>query len=779
MRSRPFTAAVFLFAAIIATSACSDPVSSTPDPTPEPGPAVTWRESEPVAPLFVGSGGFGYSFGSSTVSAAAPNGLVKVGPDTKGPWGTVGFLHFSGYWYGDDTIQGFSHMHLHGTGATDYGVLGVMPSDGFDETRTTQEGYASTFQKANEIAEPGRYQVTLDRGNIAVELTATTHAAHHRYTYAPSSTTAHVILDLDHHLSGGEITDAEFTLDPATNRIRGRLHSLGGMSKGFGGYDVFFEVRSKAPWSESLVWHDGSTPAPASAAMGKGVGLALAFDLTQNPGPVELEVGLSLVSMDQASKNLDAEMPSFAFDDTLQKTQSAWDSLMNHVRVTGGTENQRTMMTAALYHLFLMPTVMSDVDGSYRGRDDQIHTAQGFDYVSDLSLWDTYRTLHPLYAIIAPDRALSAVRSLHEMAKQGGDFPKWPIATNEASTMIGASAEVVAADAFVKGITDFDAEGAYQIMRAAAMDPVAPPGGRGGRNRVEPYLTLGYVPADSGTRSVSYTTEYANNDFALAALAGALGHADDEKALLERAVGYRKLYDPESGFLWSKNQDGSWASAHADPTAFTEEFVEANAWQSLWMVASDIEGLAGLAGGKAKLVDKLDEMFALTKEDFELTDWDSPLSTGVMRSYYWGANEPDINAAYLYSQLGRPDLCQKWIAWLRANLYTPGADGLPGNDDSGTMSAWFVFSALGFYPIAGSDRYVVGAPLFPHAEIEVPGGTFTIDAPEVSDTNIYVQSVKLNGAPLDKAEILHQDLVAGGSLEFTMGPMPSQWARSE
>jgi len=776
---RSFLRAATALALVAGPAACSDadpPIHN--DPPPDPGPAVTWRESSPVTPVFVGSGGFGYSFGSATVSAAAPQGLVKAGPDTKGPWGTIGFLHFSGYWYGDDTIQGFSHLHLHGTGATDYGVLTVMPSDGFDETRTAPEGYASPFQKANETAEPGRYTVKLDRGDIDVDITAAPHAAYHRYTYPAGAATAHVIVDLNHHLSDGSIKDAEFTLDPAQNGIRGRLRSVGGMSKGFGGYDVFFVARTRAPWTESLVWHDGNAPEPGTAASGTGVGLALAFDLSQ-PGPIEMKVGVSFVSIDEAEKNLAAEIPAWSFDDTLEQTTAAWGALLDTIRVEGGTDNQRTMMTAALYHAFLMPSTMSDASGSYLGMDGQVHQASGFHYVSDMSLWDTYRTLHPLYDIIAPDRALDAVRSLHEMANQGGFFPKWPIATGEAGTMIGASAEVVLADAYIKGVTGFDAEGAYQLMRAAAMDPTPPPGGRGGRNRVESYMKLGYVSAESGTRSVSHTTEYANNDFALAALADALGHEDDAAALQARATGYRKLYDPETGFLWSKNQDGSWASAHTDPTAFTDEFVEANAWQSLWMVAADIEGLATLADGREKLVDRLTEMFDKTKEDFELTDWDSPLSTGSMRPYYWGANEPDINAVYAYAQLGRPDLTQKWVAWLRANLYTPGADGLPGNDDGGTMSAWFLFSALGFYPIAGSDLYIIGAPLFPHAEIAVPGGTFTIDAPEVSDTNIYVQSVELNGASLTKAEIRHADLKAGGKLAFTMGPTPSAWGRVE
>jgi predicted alpha-1,2-mannosidase len=743
-----------------------------------PTPVVTWRETTPVTPVFIGSGGFAYGVGSATVGAAAPQGLVKVGPDTKGAWGTISFLHYSGYWYGDDTIQGFSHLHLHGTGATDYGVLTVMPSDGFDASRTTSSGYESPFQKASESASPGHYAVTLDRGNIGVELTATGHAAHHRYTYPSGASTAHVVVDLDHHLDGGTVKDAEATLDPATNRIHGRLRSVGGMSGGFGGYDVFFEARTRSPWTESLVWHDGGAPAPGASVSGSGVGLELAFDLAQ-PGPVELQVGLSLVSPDEAAKNLAAEMPAWAFDDTQAQTASAWGALLDTIKVTGGTDTQRAMMTAAVYHAFLMPTVQSDVDGQYRGEDGNVHTADGFRYVSDMSLWDTYRTLHPLYCLITPDRALDSIRSLHEKAKQGGFFPKWPIATGEAGTMIGSSAEVVLGDAYAKGVTAFDADGAYAILRAAAMDPTPPPGGRGGREHAEAYMASGYVPVEATGRSASWTTEYANDDFGLAALAEGLGHTADAAALRARAQGYRQLFDPDTGFLWAKNADGSWASRHDDPTAFTDDFAEANAWQSLWMVGLDVDGLASLSGGNARLVERLSSMFEQTREDYEQIDFTDPLKSGGMRPFYWGGNEPDVNAVYVFAQLGRPDLTQRWVAWLRATQYTAGPEGIPGNDDGGTMSAWLIFSALGFYPLVGSDRYVIGAPLFPHAEVAVPGGTFTVDAAEVSDTNVYVQAVTLNGAALDVPELRHADLKAGGALVFTMGPSPSQWGRAK
>jgi predicted alpha-1,2-mannosidase len=776
---------------IAATTACSKTTNTTKPPPPDGGTGgaggssgtggsdagtftVAWRSGAPVAPLFMGSDGWGYAFGSVSVSAAAPNGMVKVGPDTFGPSGNLPFEHYDGYWYQDNVIQGFSHMHMSGTGATDYGVLALMPSDGFDATRTTRSGYGSPFKKASEMPVPGRYAVTLDRGNIAVEITATTHAAHHRYTYPAGATSAHVIVDLDHHLSGGTITNATATLNPAQNAVSGSLHSVGGMSGGFGGYDVFFAIQTKTAWNESQVWSTGSAPMQGTTVMGTGVGFELGFD--PSAGPIEVEVGLSMVSASEAAANLAAEMPTFSYDATQKQTEDTWGALLGRIAFTGGTSWQEDMMTAAKYHLFLMPAIQSDVDGSFRGMDGMVHMASGYHYLTDMSLWDTYRTLNPMYSLIAPELALDCAASLTEKAKESGYFPKWPIATGEAGTMIGASAEIVLSDAYQKGVTGFDAEGAYQILRAAAMDPTAPPGGRGGRDQVAAYMMYGYVPADTGDSTVSLTTEYANDDFALGAFAAALGHTADATALAQRATGYRKLYDPMSGFLWSKKADGTWATSHSDPTAFTSEFREANGWQSLWMVALDWDGLATIAG-KDKLVALLEQMFELTYTDYEQINFSLITSAGALRPYYWAGNEPDINAVYLFAHLRRPDLTQKWVAWLRASWFTPGSDGLPGNDDGGTMSAWLLFSSLGFYPLAGSDRYVIGAPLFPHATIAVKGGTFTVDAPGVSDTNIYVQSVELNGVPLTTPEIKHADLKAGGSLSFVMGPSPSMWGR--
>jgi predicted alpha-1,2-mannosidase len=727
---------------------------------------------------FIGSGGFGFRHGSAFPGASAPHGLAKVGPDTKGPWGTVGFLHFSGYWYGDDIVQGFSHLHLHGTGATDYGVLSVMPLDEFSAQRTTPEGYGSAMDKASEQASPGYYATKLLRGAIRAELTATPHAAHHRYSYPPGASQRVLLVDLNHHLEGGEVPSAELTLDRATNRLSGHLRSLGGMSRGYGGYEVYFVARTKTSWREQRVWQNGAAPESGTKASGKGVGVALIFDGAKAPtgsdeaeGALELQVGLSLVSEEQAAKNLDVELPEWAFDKTQKQTAAAWDSLLTRVRVTGGSEPERRMFYSALYHAFLMPSVHSDMDGSYLGFDGKVARAEGYRYVSDLSLWDSYRTLHPLYSLLAPQDALDAVRSLLAMARSSGRFPKWPLAGGDSGSMIGAPAELVIADAYQKGVQGFDAEAAYQILRAAAIDPVAPAAGRGGRGHVEEYQRIGYLPSTiSG--SVSWTTEYARGDFALSQLAQALGHDADAKLLLERSRSYLKLLDPKSGFLRGRAADGSFPAAPLDPSKYSSDFVEANANQSMWMNEHDLPALVDKLGGAESFVRKLDALFLQSRAEWEAADQTIP-TAGIDRpGGYWAGNEPDLSAPYLFALAGRPDLTQKWVRWLLETQFSDGPAGLPGNDDGGTMSAWYLFSAMGIFPVVGSDRYIVGAPLFPRLEIAVPGGVFAIEAPEVSAQKPYVKEVTLDGNLLTGRELRHQDLRAGRTLHFTMSAEP-------
>ncbi len=714
----------------------------------------------PYVNPFIGSGGFGYAFGSAFPGAAAPNGLAKVGPDTDGPFGTIAFLHYSGYWYGDDTIQGFSHVHLHGTGLPDYGVLALMPVDGpVDASRTAPEGYASRFAKESEHASPGHYEVTLERGNIRVEITATARAAHHRIAFAPGAD-GHLVLDLAKHLANGTVDSAEIQLFPEEQRLAGRLRSVGDMSDAFGGYDLYFDARTRQPWSESVVWSaEAGGPAPGTSGSGTGVGCGLTF--AASASPVEVQVGLSFVSAEAARANREAEMPAWDFEGTRAEVEGAWRQLLSRVLVEGGSEAERRMFYSALYRAFLMPTVASDVDGGYRFAD-QVVSADGHRFMTDMSLWDTYRTLHPLYDLIAPEVAGDAARSLVAMASALGYFPKWPIATGESGVMLGASAEVVLADAVLKGVTGFDAAAAYAILRSAALDAEAPAAGRGGRGDVDEYLELGYVPA-SRDRSASTTVEYGWDDRALGNLAAALGEDGDAELLAERARGWRQLYDPALGFVRARNADGSWpAAGDFDPTGFSDDYAEANAWQTTFSALFDPDGIALVAGGEEAMVARLEELFDQADGDLAARPVDDMIASSLPRPFYWHGNEPDIHAAYLFALAGRADLTARWVDWIRASFYTDGAGGLAGNDDGGTLSSWYVWSALGVYPIAGTDGYVAGAPIFSRARVAVPGGTLVIEAADGEREG----RVLVDGEPVDGSRLRHADLAAGRVIRF-------------
>ncbi|MBS2024790.1 MAG: GH92 family glycosyl hydrolase [Deltaproteobacteria bacterium] len=724
-----------------------------------------------------GSGGFGFAFGSCFAGAAAPNGLAKVGPDTSGPYGTITFLHYSGYWYGDTSVQGFSHLHLHGTGATDYGVLSLMPM--WPSGPVTGNGGvgALPLDKATEKAEPGSYALTLNapQGNIAVAIAATPHAAHHKYTFDASANGGMVVLDLAHHLNDGRIDDAAVTLDPDGQHLRGRLHSIGGMSGGFGGYDVWFEVRARRAWTASQVWSQGNPPHTASTSSGTNVGASLTFAGTE---PVELQLGLSMVSAAGAKKNLDAELPEWDFDKTKAATRAAWNALLSRVAIAGGTDSEQQTFYSQLYHAFLMPSIQSDVDGSYRGEDGQVHTADSYRYLSDFSLWDTYRTLHPLYDLAFPTEARDSVRSLLQKAREGGSFPRWPLATGETGVMIGASSEIVVADAYLRGVTDFDVNDAYQRLRAAALDATPPAGGRGGRDHEESYDALGYVPQDAMDRSVSWTTEFAHDDFALMNLATALGDTASAARLEARRHGWQKLWDPASGFLRARNTNGALAATGTiDATVWLNEFAEADAWQSLFAPAHDPEGLVTILGGKDAALAKLTSFFTQAKTDFDSQT--SSTASALPRPYFWAGNEPDLHTPFLFAQLGRPDLTQQWSRWAADSFFSEKPDGVPGNDDGGAMGAFYVFTALGLYPLPGSDVWIVGTPRFPRAHLAIGTGTFTIDAPAASAQNVYIQSATLNGKPLTAPTFKHAEVKAGGTLHLEMGPKPSTWGQAQ
>jgi predicted alpha-1,2-mannosidase len=723
--------------ALVLVAACG---STSPPPLPEVTAATDYVDPK------VGTGGLGFAYGSCFVGAVAPHGLAKPGPDSNGPLGTVAFQHYSGYYAEDDRVRGFSTLHLHGAGATDYGVLSVMPVMAFDPSKTHVTDYESHFSKDTEQASAGRYAVTFDNGIVA-ELTATPRVAVERYTGAGA-----IVIDLDKALGDDAKIDAA-SITVGTGEITGQLHHIGGMSGGYGGYTLYFAIHGT--FTGAMTWSATQPPSSTMTASGTGVGAALTVT-----GPTTLAIGLSLVSLDGAKANLAAEVPTVDYDAVLAQTKQAWEDKLGVIKLTGGTEVERRTFYTSLYHAFLMPSVIDDVDGTYQLAGQPVTTATGYHQMSDLSLWDTYRTVSSLYSWLVPDSAMATARSLVGFGNGLGAYPKWPLAIGETGTMLGASAEIVYADAVARGVAGVDASAAYPMLRAAAMDQNV--AARGGRDDVVDYMKYGYVPSSDG-RSVSMTTEYAHDDFALAHLAAAAGDMANHDALITRSHGWRALYDPSTGFLRGKGTDGSFAPAAFDPTAQTSEYAEANAWQSLWMAAvHDPDGLAMILGGNDAAIAKLSGMFDKTKTDWDTAD---PSAANFPRPYYWAGNEPDLNAVYIFAQLGRADLTAKWVRWLVDTMYSDQPSGVPGNDDGGAMGAWYVESTLGLYPVAGSDLWILGTPRFPKARIDVGGHELIIDA---TGSGPKVEKIELDGVPVMTPTLTHAQLVGAQSLHFVL-----------
>ena len=488
---------------------------------------------------------------------------------------------------------------------------------------------------------------------------------------------------------------------------------------------------------------------------GREVGVWMSFG--EGKEPVELQVGISFVSLEGARRNLDSEQKSWDFDGTHKATRDAWEKKLSVVKVAGGSETHRRIFYTALYHVLQMPTILMDVDGSYRGFDLKVHKAKDFVYYSDFSLWDTYRTLHPLLVLLYPKIQRDMVHSLLAMMREGGELPRWPLATGYTSTMVGASADIVIADTYIKGIKDFDVEAAYQGMRRLAMGPPTSGSKYGGRSQIENYVKLGYVPADKRSGSASVTMEFAYNDYAIAKLAKALGKQEDHTLFMKRSTNYKNVWDSKLKFFRGKNSDGTWRSEFTDKR-WTKDYVEGTAWQYLFFVPHDTPGLVALFGGKDEALKKLDELFQKTEQEMK-----QPNAINL-RTYYWHSNEPDLHFATLYQQLGRPADTQRWVRWIMDKLYKDAPDGLAGNDDGGTLSAWYVFNAMGIYPIPAKDLYLLTSPSFTRVVATVDGKTFEVRADNASEKAIYVKSVSFADQPLKEWSIKHTDLIKDGSL---------------
>ena len=690
---------------------------------------------------FIGTGGGGFEVGNAFPGPERPFGMARPGPDTSSGSTPLSSSHCSGYAHDDVWIEGFSQMRMSGTGIVDYGQVGLMPTIGMSDEKHVQSKYRQRFSHATEKASPGYYAVTLDDTKIQVELTATDHVAVHRYTF-PAGSDANVIVDAAHVISAKDqqVLASSVHVDDGAHEIAGLSRLSGGYSGRFGGVPVYFVARFARAFKASGTWASGAWAS---------------FD-TSAGATVEVAVGLSFVDEAHARANLDAEIQPF--DKARADAEAAWEKALARIELVARDDRDVKIFYTALYHALLMPTLATDVDGSYRGIDAQVHAASGFRYYTDFSLWDTYRTLHPFLTLVYPDVQRDLVQSLLEMARAYGSFPRWPLGIGETGGMLGDSAAVVLADSLLKGIAPVDYAAAYDFLKKSANTTMA----EGGRGNLDEYKQNGYIAIESAGASASKTLEYALDDAALANMADALGHPDDAQALRARAKNYAKLWDPDTGFLVGRHADGTFPAQ--TPLGWQDWYAEGDAWQYTFLVPHDPEGLAQVMGGKDAMLAKLEQLFthSACKPPIQSLPW----------PYYWAGNEPDIFAPWMFAALDDVARTAKYTRWVAASQYGDGPDGLPGNDDAGALSAWYLFAASGFYPQAGSDVYLLGSPIFPKITMHLPTGDLVIDAPDASAVARYPTKITLAGAPLDRPRVTHGQIGHGGTLAFTMSADP-------
>lgn len=730
-----------------------------------PGPLGRW-----VNP-FVGTGGYSWVCGHNFPGAMVPFGMVRLSPETVSLLLHKRALNTSGYFYGDEQVLGFSHTRLSGTGATDGGHFLVIPTVEAVNARQVHEGKSTKFSHRDEIAFPGYYAVRLPKPGVLVELTATPRVGFHRYTFSRSRT-PHLLLDVSNALGGRRSREGQVRVRPEANEVEGAVRTFGTFASRYGGSKVYFVARFNQPFASYATWSGDLVSPRQSTAEGEQVGVDLSFASSNRPTVVTLALAISYVSIENARTNLQAEAGSQNFDDILSAAKSAWEEKLSLLKVEGGTERQRTIFYTALYRAFQMPTVFNDANGEYLGFDGQVHRTNDFRYFTDLSLWDTFRTVHPLYTLIAPKDQRDMLVSLAKMLEQGGWLPRWPAGRGYSNSMLGTPADIVIADSYLKGIREFDVEKAYQAMRRTALAATPPGAAFSGREGVESYLKYHYCPAGLMKESVSRTLDFSWADHAISLLAEALGHSEDAALFREHSRYYRNLWNPNTQYFQPRDAQEQFVEpfkplllTYLDRHGkFTKDYVEGSALQWRWAAPFDAEGLVSLFKSREYFAQELNQFFA--KSSPSLGAWNPG-------AYYWHGNEPDIHAAYLFNAAGRPDLTQKWVRWIMDHKYGTSYDGLDGNDDAGTLSAWYVFSALGLYPVAGSDIYQLGTPLFERAEIKLGSARLVVVADNYAPNRSRVKKVWLNDTSLERTWIRHAEIEHGGVLRFEMSPEPA------
>ncbi|MFM2161475.1 MAG: hypothetical protein RLZZ383_987 [Pseudomonadota bacterium] len=748
-------------------TACERQVDVPGQVDPSAEPIAAYDPLEWVDP-FIATGGEGAEIANVNPGASVPFGMTHVGPDSRLAGGAPPFYHCAGYWWNDTHIHGFSHTHAHGMGVPDFGGVSFFPTDGASPAFVTRTGRMATFSHDAEEASPGRYAVTLGSG-IRVETTATLRGGHSRITW-PAGADPVLWLDLDAGVPDVALRDATVAV-AEDGTLTGYQRLDGSYSGRFGGIKTWtYGTTVPAAASAGVALADGTIIEGQRVAEGEGARLYLRFP--DGTTEVELRLALSTTSADGAAANAAAELAGDGFDVHAEEAEAAWRSLLSRVRVLGGTEEERFIFHTAMFHAAIMPRRYDDVDGTYRGLDDALHVApEGF--LSDLSLWDTFRT-HQSWLILAwPEVATLVASSLTRMTVDGGSVPRWPLAHGYTGGMVGTPATQVISETWQKGLTDFPVQDIYAGL-VAASDGTAARDARDGGAR---YVAEGFMAVEDGGGSVSETLEYTWSDHALAGLATALG--EDPTPFAQRAGGWTNLWYEDAGFFTGRcadpqtracREDGvedafAWPASRNPETVWASHFVEGNAWHYLWYVPWDVAGMVDVQHGgdhtafHARLEAYWDEVY---NEPNDL----------ISDTFYWHGNEPVLHNAFLGSLDGRPDLTADPVRWILANRYAHDPVGLDGNDDAGTLSAWYLLASTGFYPVAGTLQWAVASPLFQRVEIDRAGGApWVVRAPGASSELRYVAAVTVDGEEVGPGVVDERTLRAG-EVQFTLREAP-------
>ncbi|GAC25380.1 hypothetical protein GMES_3091 [Paraglaciecola mesophila KMM 241] len=737
---------IFITGTVLALCACTQPTPIATEDTPQAVDPLEYVDP------FIGTDGKGKTYPGATV----PYGMVQLSPDN----GRTGWDWISGYFYPDNIIAGFSHTHLSGTGAGDLYDISFMPLTRPFHREKTEGGpedgtIVSRFSHQNEQASPGYYQVFLDDYGVNVELTAGLRTGFQKYQYADDATQGVVRVDLGYSRNWDKTLDTHIQI--INNKtIAGYRKSTGWASD----QRVFFYSQFSQPIDRYTLSTNGVTSQEQSVS-GENVAAEFDFNFTESNSKklVSVRTAISSVSIENAKQNLLAGAPNKTFEQVKTLAQQAWREQLSTVEINADKENMIQFYTA-MYHTALAPRVFSDSNGEYKGPDGQVHKSERYPRYEFFSLWDTFRALHPWKTIVEPTRTRELMASIMAHYDVAGRLPVWNFQGNETDMMMGYHSVPVLIDAYFKGLLDASGE---EILAAAIQSATQNEFG------LKSYQALGYVPFEERSWNVSLTLEYAFDDWAIAQLARSLGENEVYQTYQSRGQNYRNLFDPQSEFMRAKGVNGEFRRDF-DPNAYhPEDYCEANAWQYSFFVPQDVTGLIDIMGGAAPFEAQLDAMFEAEQTVGEFPEWIS----GYIGQYVHG-NEPSHHVPYLYQYVGKGYKTQKYVRQVMDKLYHTAPGGLSGNEDAGQMSAWYLFSALGFYPVNPvSGEYVLGSPEVSSAKIHLENGkTFSVQALNQSKENVYVQSVSLNGQPLQQFFIRHSDILAGGSLVFEMGAQP-------